>query len=213
MNLEVVDLIKKFDGNVILDHVSLKLEKGKIYGFVGRNGSGKSVLFKILCGFYQPDSGFVFIDSRDIHKEKEFLPNMRVFIEKPSFLGNFSGLENLQLLASIENKIATEDIVQTLKAVNFSETDIHKKYHKYSLGMKQKLGIAQVLMERPEIMILDEAFNGIEEETVEKIKNILKNNKQNCITIISSHIREDIEDLCDEVYQLKDGKVSKLALK
>ena len=210
MNLEVVDLIKKFDGNVILDHVSLKLEKGKIYGFVGRNGSGKSVLFKIMCGFYKPDSGSVFIDSKDIHKEKEFLPNMRVFIEKPSFLENFSGLENLQLLASIENKITMDDIVQTLEAVNLSETDIHKKYHKYSLGMKQKLGIAQVLMEKPEIMILDEAFNGIEEETVEKIKDILKKNKENCITIISSHIQEDIDGLCDEVYQLKDGKVSKL---
>jgi ABC-2 type transport system ATP-binding protein len=147
MKIILNNIRKDFDNNVILKDINLELESGKIYGFVGRNGSGKSVLLKMMCGFYKPTSGEIVIDGINIVKDNSFLPDTRVLIEKPTFLPDQSGFENLKLLAAIQGKIDSEKINEVLDSVNLSKEDRHKKFHKYSLGMKQKLGIAQVLME------------------------------------------------------------------
>lgn len=207
-NIVIKNVSKSFDGIEVLHDVNLDLEEGKIYGFIGRNGSGKSVLFKIICGLYYPTSGSVIVDGVDIHKNDVFPNDMRVLIEKPNFLPNLTGLENLKLLASIQNKITEEDIILILDKLNLKK-DMNKLYHKYSLGMKQKLAVAQVFMENPKIMILDEPFNGIEEKTVEVIKKILLEEKKNGkIILISSHIKEDIEELADTIYFVDAGSVN-----
>lgn len=203
-NIVVKEVSKSFDDAEVLHDINLEFKEGHIYGFVGRNGSGKSVLFKILCGLYFPTTGSVVIDGVDIHKNNIFPNNMRVLIEKPNFLPNLTGLENLKLLASIQNKITEDDIIDILNKLNLKD-DMNKLYHKYSLGMKQKLAIAQVLMEDPEIMIFDEPFNGIEEKTVKIIKNILlEEKKKKKIILIASHIKDDIEQLADIVYLMDD---------
>lgn len=207
-NIVIKNVSKSFDGIEVLHDVNLDLEEGKIYGFIGRNGSGKSVLFKIICGLYYPTSGSVIVDGVDIHKKDVFPNDMRVLIEKPNFLPNLTGLENLKLLASIQNKITEEDIILILDKLNLKK-DMNKLYHKYSLGMKQKLAVAQVFMENPKMMIFDEPFNGIEEKTVEVIKKILLEEKNNGkIILISSHIKEDIEELADTIYFVDAGSVN-----
>lgn len=206
-NIVVKEVSKSFDDAEVLHDINLEFKEGHIYGFVGRNGSGKSVLFKIMCGLYFPTTGSVVIDGVDIHKNNIFPNNMRVLIEKPNFLPNLTGLENLKLLASIQNKITEDDIIDILNKLNLKD-DMNKLYHKYSLGMKQKLAIAQVLMEDPEIMIFDEPFNSIEEKTVKIIKNILlEEKKKKKIILIASHIKDDIEQLADIVYLMDDGKI------
>lgn len=207
-NIVIKNVSKSFDGIEVLHDVNLDLEEGKIYGFIGRNGSGKSVLFKIICGLYYPTSGSVLVDGVDIHKKDVFPNDMRVLIEKPNFLPNLTGLENLKLLASIQNKITEEDIILILDKLNLKK-DMNKLYHKYSLGMKQKLAVAQVFMENPKMMIFDEPFNGIEEKTVEVIKKILLEERKNGkIILISSHIKEDIEELADTIYFVDAGSVN-----
>lgn len=207
-NIVIKNVSKSFDGIEVLHEVNLDLEEGKIYGFIGKNGSGKSVLFKIICGLYYPTSGSVLVDGVDIHKNDVFPNDMRVLIEKPNFLPNLTGLENLKLLASIQNKITEEDIILILDKLNLKK-DMNKLYHKYSLGMKQKLAVAQVFMENPKMMIFDEPFNGIEEKTVEVIKKILLEEKNNGkIILISSHIKEDIEELADTIYFVDAGSVN-----
>lgn len=211
MEIIINNLSKEFENNKILDNINLKLKEGKIYGFIGKNGSGKSVLFKIMCGFYQPTVGEVLCDGKNIHKQNSFLPDTRVLIEKPEFLPDISGFDNLKMLAKIQKRISVNEINETLDLVNLSKGDRLKKYHKYSLGMKQKLGIAQVIMENPKMMIFDEPFNGIEEETVDKIKEYLKSiNGKDKIILIASHNKEDIESLCDEVYKIDGGKCIKV---
>lgn len=201
MEIIVKDLEKKFKKVVVLENINVKFEKGKIYALIGRNGSGKSVFLKMLCGFYNPTKGTILYGDVDIVKENTYPPSTRALIEKPNFLPDFSGFENLKLLAGIQNKINDETILQTLKDVNLYE-ERNKKYSNYSLGMKQKLGIAQVLMENPEVIILDEPFNGIEDKTAEKIRNILlEEKKKGKIIIIASHIKEDIEKLADVIYK------------
>ncbi|MBE6147554.1 MAG: ATP-binding cassette domain-containing protein [Firmicutes bacterium] len=207
MKIEVKSVSKEFEGVSVLQDVSMTLEEGNIYGFIGRNGSGKSVLLKMICSLYEPTSGEILFDGVNVIKEKNFPPSTRALIEKPCFLPDLSGFENLELLANIQGKIGKEEIENSLKQVNlFDEKD--KKYSKYSLGMKQKLGIAQVLMEDPKIMILDEPLNGIEEETANKLRDILIEEKnKGKIIIVASHIKEDIEKLADIVYHFDGGRV------
>lgn len=209
-NIVIKNVSKSFDGVEVLHDVNLDLEEGHIYGFIGRNGSGKSVLFKIICGLYYPTTGSVIVDGIDIHKNDIFPNDMRVLIERPNFLPNLTGLDNLKLLASIQNRITEEDIILILDKLNLKK-DMNKLYHKYSLGMKQKLAVAQVLMENPKMMIFDEPFNGIEEKTVEVIKKILlEEKKEGKIILIASHIKEDIEELADAdtIYFVDNGSVN-----
>ncbi len=207
MKLKVNKLSKKFKEEVILNNCSCSFEEGKIYGLVGRNGSGKSVFLKIICGFYTPTSGEITMDDYNYIAHNEFPKDTRALIEKNNFLSDLSGYDNLKLLSSIQNKISDEEIIETLKQVGLSEYK-DKKFNTYSLGMKQKLGIAQVLMENPKLMILDEPFNGIDEKSVERLRELLlKKKKEGHLIIISSHIKEDIEYLADVIYKFDNGKI------
>lgn len=204
MKIKVENLTKEFKDSLILNDINLEFQEGKVYGLVGPNGSGKSVLLKIICAFYIPTQGKVLIDGVNYNDGNNFPPNLRALIDKPSFIPDLSGFENLKLLAKIQNLINDDDIINTLKIVNLYE-EKDKKFYKYSMGMKQKLGIASVLMEDPKIMILDEPFNGIDDKSKSKLFEYLAKIKKNKIIIISSHIVEEIQKVCDEVYYFENG--------
>ena len=210
MVIELKNVSKEYKDNLVLDDINLKFESGNIYGFVGRNGSGKTVLLKLISGFINPTKGSISFDGKVLHKDIKLPPNLRCLIENPSFIPMMSGYDNLKLLADILHKIGEKEIIDTLKSVNLYEAK-DKTYHKYSLGMKQKLGIAQVLMEDPDIIVLDEPFNGMDDESIEKIRNILLEKKsEGKLILIASHIKEDMNILADYVYEVKNSKVTKI---
>lgn len=207
IRLENVNLT--LDKNEILKEINLSLEGGHIYGLVGRNGCGKSMLLKTICGFIPPTSGKVFVNQVDLYETHTFPQNTRALLDKPEYINELTGYENLELLASILHKDYKTMILEALQKVNLSE-EKNKKFGKYSLGMKQKLGIAQVIMENPDIMIFDEPFNGLEEESANKIRELLKEYKSSGkLIIIATHIREDIDSLCDVIYRMDAGKITK----
>lgn len=209
MKIKLENITKKFNNVTILDDINCEFKPGKIYGLVGRNGAGKSVLLKIICGFYNPTSGDVIFDDKCINLEKEFAPSTRALIERPSFLPDLTGFENLELLANIQKTIDSQQIIETLKKVNLFE-DKDKKYSNYSLGMKQKLGIAQVIMENPEVEIFDEPFNGIDAESRETIRKLLLTEKKNGkVIILATHMKDDLDDLCDVIYKIENTKLEK----
>lgn len=209
MEIKLENVNKSFGKIKVLTDVNIKFSSGKIYGLYGRNGSGKSVLLKIISGLYSHE-GKVLYD--DVEYEKlSSLPFLRGQIETPSFFPNLTGLENLKLLAKIQNRISDKEILKSLDIVNLlNEKD--KIYSEYSLGMKQKLGIAQAIMENPDIIILDEPFNGIENTTVKKLIEYFKNIKKGKIIIVSTHIIDDLKNLCDKIYYLDGGVLSEKEL-
>lgn len=210
MKIEIKNVSKSFKDINILNNVNLNFEDGKIYGFIGTNGSGKTVLLKMICAFYEPTNGEILFDEKNIIKDQDFPPNTRALIEKPTFLPDLSGRDNLKLLASIQNKIGDYEIDKVLDDVGLKDA-ADRIYHKYSLGMKQKLGIAQVLMEDPKVMIFDEPFNGLDDSSSKSIRNILlKEKKKGKIILIATHIKTDVDELCDVVYKVDDGKIEKL---
>lgn len=209
MIIEIKNVSKKFKGVEVLKDVSMTLTEGHIYGFIGHNGSGKTVLLKLICAFLEPSSGEILFDGINVIKNNQFPPSTRALIERPSFISELSGKENLELLANIEKKIGENQIEEVLDKLNLTD-DKDKLYFKYSLGMKQKLGIAQVLMEDPKIMILDEPMNGLDEESIKRVREILlEEKKKNKLIILATHIKEDIDLLCDEIYKFNDGVVTK----
>lgn len=203
--IELMGVTKSFKQEQVLKDIQLTLEDNKIYGFVGRNGSGKSVLFKIICGYVLADSGKIMIDGRQLGKDMDFPENMGALIETPGFIWYQSGFENLRYLAKIRNRITDQQVKAAIQVVGLNPDD-RKWVGKYSLGMKQRLGIAQAIMEEPELLILDEPMNGLDEQGVEDMRQLLLSYKQEgrCI-LLTSHNREDIEVLCDEVYQMCRG--------
>lgn len=208
MTIEFKNVTKKFKDITILKDINLVFESGNIYGLFGRNGSGKSVFLKLLCGFYTPSEGEILYNGENLNKKLEFPPNTRALIEKPSFFPDLTGLENLKFLAEIQNKITDKEINDTLEFLSL-DNEKNKKYSKYSLGMKQKLGIAQVLMENPDVIVLDEPFNGVENVTVLKIIDYLKEEAQKGkLIFISTHIMEDLEKLTDKIYYFDDGAIN-----
>lgn len=209
MEIAVKNLTKSFKGIKILNNVNITFKSKKIIALVGRNGSGKSVLLKLLCGLYLPTEGEILFDNINYNLNEEYPPNTRALIEKPTFMDELTGFENLKLLAKIQNLISDKEINEALKIVNLYD-DKDKKFKYYSLGMKQKLGIAQVIMENPDVMIFDEPFNGIEKRTAEKLRKYLKEKKEEGkLIIIATHIKEDVEELADLVYEVDDGNVKK----
>ena len=209
MEIAVKNLTKSFKGIKILNNVNITFKSKKIIALVGRNGSGKSVLLKLLCGLYLPTEGEILFDNINYNLNDEYPPNTRALIEKPTFMDELTGFENLKLLAKIQNLISDNEINEALKIVNLYD-DKDKKFKHYSLGMKQKLGIAQVIMENPDVMIFDEPFNGIEKRTAEKLRKYLKEKKEEGkLIIIATHIKEDVEELADLVYEVDDGNVKK----
>lgn len=210
MKIELKNVSKKFKNNIVINNVSVTFESGNIYGFYGRNGSGKSVLQKIISGLYLPTSGEVLLDGININEKELYPSNMRILIEKPAFFSDLSGLDNLKLLADINKIIDEKKIIEVLELVNLKD-EMHKKYSKYSLGMKQKLGVAQAIMENPDILILDEPFNGIEQATVDKlIEYLLKKKEEGKLIIISTHIKEDLTKLSDYIYVFDNGSIKKV---
>ncbi|WP_459834555.1 ABC transporter ATP-binding protein [Clostridium carnis] len=205
--ININSLNKKINDNVILDNINLDIERGLIYGIIGSNGSGKSMLFKSICGLIKPTNGEIFVLDKKIHNG-ELAEDIGVLIEKPGFLPQYSGFDNLKILSSINNKIDDKEIEKFISLVGLSSQD-KRPIRKYSLGMKQRLGIAQALMEKPKILILDEPMNGLDEDGVSLIRNILLDLKKDKVTIlISSHNKDDIEVLCDKVYKITAGKIS-----
>lgn len=196
--------IKKTD---ILKQINLELESGKIHGLVGRNGSGKTMLMKCICGFVYPTRGTIKIDGKCVGKDMDFPEDIGVIIETPGFIPYMNGFDNLKILAGCKKKISLEQIRQAMEKV---ELDPESKLHvrKYSLGMRQRLGIAQAIMEDPQLLILDEPFNGLDEDGVQLVRNVLKEKREQGKTIIlSSHNSEDIRLLCDTVHRLYKGKI------
>ncbi len=205
--IKVDKVTKKFGSDIALNNVSIKFERGKIYGIVGRNGSGKTVLFKTIIGFLKPTSGKVIVDGKEIGKDIDFADNIGIIIETPGFLSSYSGYKNLEYLASIKNIIGKKEIKESMERVEL-DPNSKKKVGKYSLGMRQRLGIAQAIMENPDILILDEPMNGLDNQGVDDVRGILLNLKDEGKSIIlASHNKEDIEVLCDEVYEMEQGKL------
>lgn len=189
----------------ILTDINLALESGKIHGLIGRNGSGKTMLMKCICGFVHPTLGTVQIDGKYIGKDIDFPEDLGVIIETPEFIPYMSGFQNLRLLAKGRNRIGDKEIHEVMELVNLDpKSRLHVK--KYSLGMKQRLGIAQAIMEDPKLLVLDEPLSALDEDGVRDVRKILLDLKQRGITIIlSSHNAEDIHVLCDDVYRLQKG--------
>ena len=210
--IEVENISKKFKERIVLDDVSLYVEQGTICGLVGMNGSGKTLLMKAICGFLRPDSGVVMVDGKQIGKDCDFPENTGVIIENPSFSQYFSGFRNLKYLASINKKISHKEIREAMKLVGLNPDD-RRWVSKYSLGMRQRLGIAQAVMEHQNILILDEPMNGVDKHGVEDIRTLLLKFREEGKTIIlSSHNKEDIEILCDTVYEMDNGKIQAIGI-
>ena len=205
--IRVQHVSKEFGRQKVLDDVSLEFYGGKIYGIIGRNGSGKTVLLKCICGLLQVSEGTIIVQDKVVGKEVDFPENIGFIIETPGFLPNDSGFKNLKYLASIKRKIDDETIRSYMNLVGLNPDD-KKRVGKYSLGMRQRLGIAQALMEDPDIIILDEPMNALDYDGVDEMRRVfLRLKEQGKLIIIASHIREDVEILCDEVYEMKAGGV------
>lgn len=206
--IKIENLTKKYGKKIILDKINIELHKGGIYGFVGKNASGKTMLFKCICGFVLPNTGKVLINNKEIGKEQDFPYKCGVIIENPGFIGDITGFANLKILSSINNIIDDNKIKNTMELVGLNPNE-KKDVKKYSLGMRQKLGIAQAIMEDPELLILDEPMNSLDSDSVKNIREILINLKSKGVTIlISSHNNEDIKALCDKVFSIENGIVS-----
>ena len=199
---------KTFKDKTVLQNTSLTIEDGKIVGFVGRNGSGKTVLFKLICGLLQPTTGTVTVQGKQLGKDCDFAPDVGVLIETPSFISYESGFRNLRDLAAIRKKITPEEVRTAIRSVGLDDTD-KKWVSKYSLGMRQRLGIAQAIMEHPSLLILDEPMNGLDRSGVEEMRKLFSSLRDNGTTILlASHAAEDIDLLCDTVYEVSEGIVA-----
>lgn len=209
-SITVENAVKKFKEATVLNNVSINFEQGKIHGIIGRNGSGKTVLFKSICGFMPLTSGKVTVNGKVIGKDIDVPKNVGVIIEAPGFLPNYSGFKNLKLLAMIHKKIDNKTIKNTMERVGL-DPNSKKWVGKYSLGMRQRLGIAQAIMENPEILILDEPMNGLDNHGVEDMRTLLLGLKNEGKTIlIASHSAEDIDILCDTVHEMDAGVIQKV---
>ena len=208
--IKIDKVSKAFLRRVILNDVSLSVEAGHTVGIVGSNGSGKSVLFQIICGFLVPDSGIVSVRDQALGNSRDFPENMGVLINSPGFISLDTGLQNLRYLAGIRGVIGDQEIRDAMKKVGLDPEDRTKVEH-YSLGMKQKLGLAQAIMEGQDILVLDEPFNALDYKTYNDVKEIIRTLHAEGKTILmTSHNYEDIETLCDEIYAIEDGQLGTL---
>lgn len=205
--IKIQNLSKKIKNNIVLDNINLTLYKGKIYGFRGINGSGKTMLFRAICGLITPTDGEIIINGKKLHKDISFPESVGVLIENPGFLPNYSGKQNLKLIAEIKDIVSEEDIekILTLVGLNYNNK---KKYKQYSLGMKQKLGIAQALMENPDLILLDEPTNALDEDSIQNFMKIIKKEKsKGKIILIASHDRSNLQEIADEIIIIENGRI------
>ena len=208
--IDVDNVSLKIKKDVILEQVSLRCMAGEICGLIGRNGSGKTMLMKCICGFVRPTSGEIVVLDKKIGTDVDFASEAGIIIETPGFMPYYSGFKNLSLLASIQNKTGKAQIRETMKMVGL-DPDLKRMVKQYSLGTRHRLGLAQAVMEDPKILILDEPFNGLDKEGVQEMREYLLKLKDAGKTILlSSHSTEDIEALCDNVYEMEHGRIAAL---
>lgn len=207
MKLIAEDISKVIAGRTILDHVNLEMESGRIYGFAGRNGSGKTMLFRALSGLMSVSSGRVLLDEKVLRRDFTVLPSLGIVLENAGMYPGMTGEENLRYLASLKHIAGQEDIRKTLERVGLDPDDT-RKYRKYSMGMKQRLAIAQAVMEKPDVLMLDEPFNGLDESGVKEIRELIRMEKgRGALILLASHNREDMEILADELYHVEGGRI------
>ena len=207
MNIKISHVSKIIKNNPVIKDISMELQSGAVYGFKGINGSGKTMLMRLISGLIRPSQGEISMNGKILGKDISFPNSIGVFLENPAFLDAYSGFNNLKLLASIKSVASDDDIRNTLLRVGL-DPDSNKKYKKYSLGMKQRLGIAAAIMEKPEIVILDEPTNSLDEDGVDLVKHIVRNEKERgALVIVSCHDEEILEGMSDEVFLLEQGRL------
>ncbi|MEH7239291.1 ABC transporter ATP-binding protein [Bacillus sp. JJ1562] len=205
--IAVDNIAKKFGDQTVLNGVSYEFERGKIHGIVGNNGSGKTVMMKCICGFLAPDSGSIQVNGKTIGKDVDFPPDIGMIIETPGFLPNLTGVKNLMLLASLRNIVTMKGVKESIRRVDL-DPELKKTVAKYSLGMRQRLGIAQAIMENPSVLILDEPFNGLDKHSAAHIRVLIKELcEQGTTILLASHNQIDIDELCDSVAEMDAGNL------
>lgn len=203
--ISVQNVSKDFGQERVLKSVSREFEKGKIHGIVGNNGSGKTVLMKCICGFLIPTEGTVIVNGKRVGKDVDFPPDLGIIIETPGFLPNLTGVKNLEILAALNKKIGLSEIADAIRRVGL-DPRMKKPVGKYSLGMRQRLGIAQAIMENPNLLILDEPLNGLDKHGVAEMRKLIKGLKSEGKTVLlASHNQGDIDELCDTVCEMDAG--------
>ena len=208
MKLEAIKVGKTIKDREVLKDVTLSLESGSIYGFVGANGSGKTMLFKVLSGLVKPTTGKIILNGKELHRDFDVLPNMGLILENAGLYPEKTGFQNLRYLAGLRKEVGDDEIREAIKRVGLNPDD-KRSFRKYSLGMKQRIIIAQAIMEAPDILFLDEPCNSLDEEGVERIRRIIREEKERgALILLASHMREDIDYLADTVYEVKEGRVS-----
>ena len=211
--IQIVNYTKEIKGRIVLDSVSLTFHPGRIYGLKGVNGSGKTMLLRAVCGLIYPTQGYVEIDGERLGKDISFPRSISALIESPAFLDNFTGYKNLEMIASLKEVATKEDIENALMEVGLDPHDT-RTYRKYSLGMKQKLGLACCFMENPDIILLDEPFNALDEESVEKVKKIIfKHKERGALIVLACHDGEYLSSLSDEIIPVVEGRVKEPVFK
>ena len=207
MKIIIDDVSKNIKKLPIITNVSLHLESGKIYGLRGKNGAGKTMLLRLICGLVLPTSGKITIDNLELGKDLSFPDSLGILIENPGLITNYSGIKNLMTLASIKDEIDQHTIIDLMNYFDLDPND-NKKVKNYSLGMKQKIGIISAVMENPKIILLDEPLNGLDEESTQKVLDLLTNRKEKgALIIVASHDKEELDFLADEIIEMKTGKV------
>lgn len=210
MKISVKDVSREMKSNIILNNINLQFESGKIYGLCDHNGSGKTMLLRAIAGLIEIDHGEIMIDGNTLHKDIDYPPEMGLIIETPTFFKYYTGMENLQYLAEIKNKISKNDIIEALKRVGLDSND-RRTVAKYSLGMKQRLAIAQAVMEKPQLILLDEPTNALDPDAVIQFKKMMEEEKsRNVCIIIATHNHQDIDELFDEKIYLNSGRVERV---
>lgn len=209
--IEVKNLCKTINKNMVLDNINLHMVSGQVYGFQGINGSGKTMLMRALIGLIHPTSGTILIDQKELGKDMDFPKSIGFLLENPTFLDMYSGPDNLRLLAGVDNNISADminnEIDSLIEEVGLKSAR-NKKYKKYSLGMKQRLGIAAAVLGNPDIVVLDEPTNALDDDGKDMVKRIVKMQKERgALVIISCHEMQTLEELSDEIVRLKEGRI------
>lgn len=208
MKLEIKNLTKVMSKNRVIDNVSFDFYGGRVYGLKGKNGSGKTMLMRAICGLVKPTSGEIYIDGKRLGKDISFPESVGALIENPAFISKYSGFKNLKTLALIQNKITDDDICAALKRVGLNPHD-DRSFRKYSLGMKQRLGVAAAIMEAPDLILLDEPINALDDDGVALINKLLHEERERgALIIVSAHDKEELYMLSDEVLTISQGSIT-----
>ena len=207
MDIILKSVSKEINHVTVLDHINCQFASGAIYGIVGQNGSGKTMLLRMIAGLIVPTSGTVAFDGKQLHKDISVPPALGLIIEKPEFLSYMTGLENLKQLAAVKKIVPEETIKEYMRLIEL-DPESKQPMRRYSLGMKQKIGIIQALMENPDILVLDEPFNALDEQSVLRLRDLLRKRRdEGKMIIVTSHHKDDIEAICDNVMFMQDGKL------